>query len=100
VAEHVISPRTYTNVLVVLLALTGLTLGVSFIPLPGVWHLVLGLVVAVCKASLVVLFFMHALYSPRLTWVVIAAAALWLFILLSLTLSDYFTRDLLPYPGH
>jgi cytochrome c oxidase subunit IV len=98
--EHVIPPRTYVTVLVVLLGLTALTLGVSLTPLEGVWHIIIGLVIAVSKASLVVLFFMHALYSPRLTWVVIAAALLWLLILVSLTLSDYFTRGLLPYSGH
>jgi cytochrome c oxidase subunit 4 len=95
VAEHVISPRTYTLVLAVLLVLTFLTLGASFMPLEGIWHIVIGLLIGACKASLVVLFFMHALYSPRLTWVVIGAWVLWLLILLSLTLSDYFTRDLI-----
>jgi cytochrome c oxidase subunit 4 len=99
VAEHVISPRTYTLVLAVLLVLTFLTLGASFMPLEGIWHIVIGLSIGACKASLVVLFFMHALYSPRLTWVVIGAGVFWLLILLSLTLSDYFTRGLVA-PGH
>ena len=98
-AEHVISPRTYMLVLAVLVALTFLTLGASFMPLEGIWHIVIGLLIGACKASLVVLFFMHALYSPRLTWVVIGAAIFWLLILLSLSLSDYFTRDLVS-PGH
>jgi cytochrome c oxidase subunit 4 len=99
VAEHIIPARTYVIVLVLLLALTGLTLYISFLELDGIWHLVFGMLIGLIKASLVVLFFMHALYSPRLTWVVIGAGIFWLLILLSLTLSDYFTRDLIS-PGH
>src|SRR5262249_4775978 len=52
-----ISPLTYTIVCVLLVLLTVLTVGVSTLPLEGVWHLVIGLAIAVCKASLVVLFF-------------------------------------------
>jgi cytochrome c oxidase subunit 4 len=99
--ERVISPSTCVIVCVLLVALTLLTLGVSFIPLPGVWHVVLGLLIALCKASLVVLFFMHALISTRVTWNVIIVASFWLGILLVLTLSDYFSRDMVPFtPGH
>lgn len=98
---HVISPTTYAAVLTALLLLTVLTVGVSFIPLePPIWHVVMGLIIAVAKASLVVLFFMHVLHSPRLTALVVIAAVFWLGILLVLTLGDYFTRGMLPIPGH
>jgi cytochrome c oxidase subunit 4 len=64
-------------------------------------HIVAGLIIAVCKASLVVLFFMHALISPRLTWLVILVACFWLGLLFVLTLSDYFSRGMVPFmPGH
>jgi cytochrome c oxidase subunit 4 len=96
-----LTPFTYTAICVVLVLLTVLTLGVSFIPLEGAWHIVAGLVIGLCKASLVVLFFMHALGSSRLTWVVIAAACFWLGLLVVLTLSDYFSRGEIPFmPGH
>jgi caa(3)-type oxidase subunit IV len=75
--------------------------GISFLPLPGILHIVFGLSIGACKASLVVLFFMHALVSSRVTWAVIAAACFWMGILLVLTLGDYFTRGLVPFmPGH
>ena len=100
-AERTISVPTYAVVCILLIALTILTLGVSCIPLPGAWHIGLGLVIAVCKASLVVLFFMHALLSSRLTWLVIAVSCFWLAILFVLTLGDYVTRGLVPFtPGH
>jgi cytochrome c oxidase subunit 4 len=100
-AERVIAPRTYVVVCGLLIMLTFLTVGVSFVPLAGIWHIVIGLIIAICKASLVVLFFMHVLVSPRLTWVIIAVACFWLGILFVLTLNDYFGRGAIPFtPGH
>jgi hypothetical protein len=44
---------------------------------------------------------MHLLLSDRVTWLVVAIAGFWLGILLVLTLTDYFSRGLVPYmPGH
>ncbi len=98
---RILSPATYLTVLGVLLLLTVLTVAVSFFPLAGVWHIVCGLIIAAIKGSLVVLFFMHALVSPRITWVVIAVSIAWIVILFSLTLCDYFTRGVVPFmPGH
>jgi cytochrome c oxidase subunit IV len=48
--------------------------------------------IAGAKAVLIVLFFMHALHSHRLTLVICLASLLWLSIMLALTLSDYRTR--------
>jgi cytochrome c oxidase subunit 4 len=53
---------------------------------------VAALTIAVFKATLVVLFFMHVKYSTRLTWAVVAGSVYWLGILLALTMSDYLTR--------
>jgi len=100
-AERGIAPKTYVIVCALLVLLTVLTVGVSFAPLPGIWHRAIGLVIAACKASLVVLFFMHVLISPRLTWIVIAVACFWLGLLFVLSLNDYFTRGMIPFtPGH
>jgi cytochrome c oxidase subunit 4 len=100
-ASRVLPPGTYVLIYAVLLALTCLSVGISFLDLAHVWHVVIGLVIATCKCTLVLLFFMHVLYSPRLTWIVIVTVAFWLGILLVLTLADYFSRDLIPYtPGH
>jgi cytochrome c oxidase subunit 4 len=96
-AGHVLPQRTYYLVFVALIALTGITVGVSFLEL-GSWHTPVGLAIAVGKATLVVLFFMHVLYSPRLTWLVVAGSLLWLGILFVLTLSDYIGRSWLTYP--
>jgi cytochrome c oxidase subunit 4 len=74
---------------------------VSFFDIPGLGHIVIGLTIAVCKAALVILFFMHVIHSSRLTWCVIVVAVFWVGLIFSLTLADYFSRGLLPYtPGH
>jgi cytochrome c oxidase subunit 4 len=100
-AERITSAGTYVVVCGVLILLTFLTVGISFCPVAGIWHLVLGLLIGGCKAALVALFFMHLMHSPRVTWLVVTVACFWLSILLVLTLSDYFTRGLVPYmPGH
>ncbi len=90
--EHVIVPkRTYYTIFASLMVLTAVTVGVAFIDL-GLLNPVVALSIAVFKASLVVLFFMHLKYGSRMVWVVGGAAIFWLGILLVLILSDYATR--------
>jgi cytochrome c oxidase subunit 4 len=62
-------------------------------------HFPVAMTIAVAKAVLIVLFFMHLLYSHRLMMVVSVAAFLWLAIMLALTLSDYRSRGWLDIPG-
>jgi cytochrome c oxidase subunit 4 len=93
--EHqVVSWKLYVLIFAALCLLTGVTVlvtGFDFGPL----NLVVALGVAVAKASLVVLYFMHARYSPKLTAVVISAAIAFFVILVFLTLTDYLSR---PWP--
>ncbi|HEX7486076.1 MAG TPA: cytochrome C oxidase subunit IV family protein [Vicinamibacterales bacterium] len=90
--EHVIVPRsTYFTVYAVLVVLTGLTTTVAFFDL-GLANPIVALSIAIVKASLVILFFMHLKYGTRLTWVVGGAAIFWLGILMVLILSDYAMR--------
>jgi cytochrome c oxidase subunit 4 len=91
--EHAVLPRsTYFAVYVALVVLTGLTTAVAFFDL-GLANPVVALSIAILKATLVVLFFMHLKYGSRLTWVVAGAAVFWLLILLLLILSDYAARS-------
>ncbi|MBZ5530359.1 MAG: cytochrome C oxidase subunit IV family protein [Acidobacteriia bacterium] len=60
----------------------------------GIWNPVVALTIACTKAVLVVLFFMHVRYSNKLTMVTVAAGFFWLLILITLSLSDYISRDL------
>jgi cytochrome c oxidase subunit 4 len=90
-AEHVVSPRVYAVVFISLIIFTVTTAAVSFIDL-GPFNVVVALAIATIKASLVVLFFMHARYIKGRTQLVIIAGIFWLAIMLSLTLADYTTR--------
>ncbi len=101
-SERLLSPVAYIVVLVILMALTVLTVGMSFLPSSGAMRLVAGQSIALVKASLVVLFFMHALRSSAQTRAVIVVTVFWLVVvLMALTMSDYLTRGAIPnLPGH
>ena len=100
-AERRIHAPTYVIIWAVLVLLTCLTVAASLTGLAGRAHVLVGLFIAVCKGTLVVLFFMHLLYSPRLTWLVVIVSCFWLSLLIGLTLTDYLGRDLVEYmPGH
>ena len=90
-AVHIVPKRTYYIIFAVLMVCTYLTWQVAYFDL-GAMNTVVALTIAVFKATLVVLFFMHVKYSTRLTWAVVLGSIFWLGILLTLTLSDYVTR--------
>ena len=91
-AEHIVPTRVYYTIFAILMLCTGLTVWVAFLDL-GALNTVAALVIAVFKATLVVLFFMHVKYSTRLTWAFVAGSIFWLGILLVLTMGDYLTRS-------
>jgi cytochrome c oxidase subunit 4 len=83
--------RILYRVAAALLTLLALTVGVSFINL-GPLNFAVAMTIAVAKALLVVLFFMEARTSDRLTWIMAGAGVFWLLLLLGGTLSDALTR--------
>ncbi|HKI11445.1 MAG TPA: cytochrome C oxidase subunit IV family protein [Candidatus Acidoferrum sp.] len=90
-SEHIVPPTTYLAIILTLLVLTATTVGAAFINLHR-FNIVVALAIATLKATLVVLFFMHAKYSPKRTKLIILAGIFWLALLLGMTLSDYITR--------
>lgn len=94
--EATISIKTYALIFVTLLILTGTTFAISAIDLGGL-NAVVALVIAMGKALLVALFFMHLRYSRPLMLVVVTAGLLWLAIMITLTLGDFLTRGWLTY---
>jgi cytochrome c oxidase subunit 4 len=95
-SEHIVQPRVYLAIFLALMLGTGLTVLAAFSDFPGPLNVVVALTIAVVKATLVVLYFMHVRYSPRLIWLVIGSALFWLAIMFALTISDYWTRTWLP----
>ena len=96
-SQHVVPKRTYFAVFACLIVLTLVTATVATIDL-GALNIVVALVIAMCKATLVILFFMHMRWSTRLVHIVAVASLFWLAILIALTLSDYRTRHWTPSP--
>lgn len=92
-SEHIVSLKVYVSIFLALLAGTALTVYAGLMDFPGQLNVIIALTIAVVKATLVVLYFMHVRYSSRLIWVVFTSALFWLAILFALTFSDYWTRS-------
>ncbi|MCA1578524.1 MAG: cytochrome C oxidase subunit IV family protein [Acidobacteria bacterium] len=91
-SEHIVSVRVYITIFLALLVGTALTVAAAFFDFPWRLNTIVALTIAVAKATLVVLYFMHVRYSARLVWVIVASALFWMGILFAFTFSDYFTR--------
>ena len=89
--HHIVPLSTYYLIFFALLVGTALTWWVATIDL-GAMNNVIMLAIAVTKATLVVLFFMHVKYGSKLTWLVVMGSVFFLLILIVLTLNDYMTR--------
>jgi cytochrome c oxidase subunit 4 len=95
---HVLPVRLYAAIFLALAVLTAVTVWVAFLDL-GFLNTAVALGIAVTKATLVILYFMHVRYSTRLTWVVVVSGFFWLGILMVLGLGDYLSRPWLGVPG-
>ncbi len=97
-AGHISPKSTYYAIFGALMVLTAVTVGVAFVNL-GSFNFPVAIGIAITEATLVILFFMHAKYSSRLTKMFVGTAFFFLFILLALSLTDYLSRGLKTYPG-
>ena len=89
--HHIVPKSLYYLIFLALMVGTAITWWVATIDL-GMMNNVIMLGIAVTKATLVVLFFMHVKYGSKLTWLVVGGAVFFLFILIFLTLNDYLAR--------
>jgi cytochrome c oxidase subunit IV len=93
--RHIVSPKIYAVIFGALMVGTILTVYAATVDLNRYFsglNVIVALVIATCKASLVVLFFMHGKYSPKRTQLVIICSVFWLAIMLFMTMSDYISR--------
>jgi cytochrome c oxidase subunit 4 len=97
-AGHISPKSTYFTIFGALMVCTILTVTAAFINL-GNLNFPVALTIAIFKATLVVLFFMHVKYGSKLTKLVVATAFFFLGIMLTLTLSDYLSRSWFTAPG-
>jgi cytochrome c oxidase subunit 4 len=97
-SDHIVSPAVYVAVFLALMVGTGLTVFAATVDL-GMWNTPVALLIAVAKAVLVVLFFMHVKYSSRLVSLAAGASILWLLLLIAGVVADYLSRGWVGTPG-
>lgn len=89
--EHETGNRRYITVWGVLMVLTAVTVAVSYVHL-GMMNVVVALLIASAKASLVALFFMHLREETRLVWGFALTPLFFLILIIAGTLTDTLFR--------
>ena len=90
--SHDHSLKPYAFVLAALLVLTWVTYGAALVHMGHPWSDLVALAIAVTKASLVVVFFMHVKGSSPLIKMSAVGGFFWLIIFFAFVLSDVLTR--------
>ena len=94
-AGHISPKSTYYAIFAALMVGTAVTVAVAFVNL-GAFNFPVAIGIAITKATLVILFFMHVKYSSRLTKLVVVTSLFFLALLIGETFMDYATRGLMP----
>ena len=101
--HHVMDVAVYWKVFGALMVLLLLTVGAAIFDVQ-IWfqnltgmnvrglNIMIMLTIAVIKATLVVLYFMHVKDGTRLTWIWAAAGFVWLLLMFAMIMSDYIAR--------
>jgi cytochrome c oxidase subunit 4 len=102
--HHVVPLSLYYKIFAALMFLLFLTVGAAFIPanILEVWgplNIVIAMTIAVVKALLIFMYFMHLRWSTKIVWLFAASGFMWLVILFAFTFADYFTRAWAQSPG-
>jgi cytochrome c oxidase subunit 4 len=96
-SQDPITKATYIKVYLALMILLAATVAAIYVNM-GPFNILVTMVIAVTKALLVMLFFMHVRYSPRLIWLYAMLGVIWLTYLIGGTLADVLTRTQFAVP--
>lgn len=96
--EPYLSSKGYVWAYLVLMALLGLNVGLGFINM-GWGSMFVAVIIAIIQAAVLALILMHGLFEKVLIRLIMAGALLWFLILVTLTMTDYITRNWLPVAG-
>jgi cytochrome c oxidase subunit 4 len=93
--DHPVVPvKTYLTIFGALMVLTALTVWVAFIDFGhGLLNDTVAMSIAVLKALLVLVIFMHLKYSAKILWLIAGSSVIWMIIMIGLTLTDYRSRE-------
>jgi cytochrome c oxidase subunit 4 len=97
-AEPAVSASKYVATYAALLGLTLVTTLVAYVDV-GWASMLVAILFALVKATLIAAIFMHGLYEGKLVRLVIAGALIWFLIMASLTMADYLSRGWLGFGG-
>ena len=89
--HHVVPVRVYITIFLALMVFTALTVFASFKDF-GPGNTIIAVSIAMLKATLVILYFMHVRYNDNIVRIAVFAGFLWLGVMIVLTLSDYIAR--------
>ena len=95
---HIEKTRTYVGVFAALMVLTAITVWVAYFDFKA-FNDVVAMSIALVKATLVVMIFMHVRHSSRLTKMMVVAALFWLVLLFAFPVADELTRGYFDVPG-
>ena len=96
--HHIVPIKVYLAIFATLAVMTGVTIAIAWVDL-GAMNIFVALAIAVFKATLVVLYFMHVKYSSKLVQLASVTGFVWLGIMLAFTFSDYLTAGWQPLQG-
>lgn len=96
--SHIAPKSMYFSIFGALMVLTVLTVAVTYVHL-GVFNLTVAMAIAVTKAMLVIMFFMHVKYSSKLIKVTAGIGFFFLIIMVMFTMSDYLSRGHMGLPA-
>jgi cytochrome c oxidase subunit 4 len=86
----------YWRVFAALMVLLALTVFIAYMHINPWLAIIAAMTIAVIKAVLVILYFMHVKYNSRLTWLFVGSGFVWLGLMVLFTLTDYKSRDWTP----
>ncbi|MCW9708976.1 cytochrome C oxidase subunit IV family protein [Fodinibius salsisoli] len=90
--HHISTDKTLLGVAGALLILTIATVGVHYLHLPNPWSIIVAMIVAIMKGSLVAVFFMNLYWDTKFNSMLLLAAFLFFGLLVGLTLLDTLFR--------
>jgi cytochrome c oxidase subunit 4 len=95
--HHISTDKTLLGVAGALLILTIATVGVHYLHLPNPWSIIVAMIVAIMKGSLVAVFFMNLYWDTKFNSMLLLAAFLFFGLLVGLTLLDaLFRPEIMP----
>src|SRR5579872_3594929 len=91
--HHIVPVATYVLIWLALVVGTISTYFIAEYVYIGPWNIVVALLIACTKMSLVIYFFMHVKFNDALTRLFVVGGFIFFIILIALTLADYKSRS-------